>query len=215
MRQLRTAFFCLSALLFLAGAARAGDLGTLYTQIGTDGIGLGYAASFKQNWALRGQVNYLPSTSYSGNVGDYGSNATANVTVQWNSVAALVDWYPYESGFRLTGGIVANNNQLTVNATNATIGGTGGTTVANANATIKLSQDPAPYLGLGYMTRPKDASGLGFNLDLGVMFDNPTVSLTAPGATQAQINSQISNIQNAINQLQYFPVIGLGISYSF
>jgi hypothetical protein len=57
-------------------AAVAGDMGTIYTQIGSNGLGLGYAKSVSQDWAVRGQYNALPKTSFSGDVGDFGSGNT-------------------------------------------------------------------------------------------------------------------------------------------
>lgn len=196
----------------------AAEAGTVYTQVSTNGVGLGYATSVADDVALRGQYSYFSPSSYSGNVGDYGSSSTATANTQWSSASFLADWYPFTTGFRLSGGLVFTNEVVTVNATNATIGGLTGASGQTATGRINLSPNPAPYIGLGYMTRPKDAKGFGFNFDLGVIKLSPDVTLTSTGAipaTQAQINAQIANVQDAVKQLQYFPVLGLGLSYSF
>ncbi|QDL56140.1 hypothetical protein [Rhodoferax aquaticus] len=199
------------ALAVLPGVATAGDAGTLYTQVGLNGVGLGYAASLTNDWALRGQINAYKQ-SFSGDVGDFGANSRLNVDLSLSSFQLVGDWYPSEGGFRLSGGLVVNDNKVSINGTNATVGSTSGLTV---NSEIKLSDSPSPYVGLGYSTRPKDAKGFGFNFDLGVMFQDPKVSLTATGASASDIATQKAKVQDAVNKLKTMPVIGLGVSYSF
>jgi hypothetical protein len=191
-------------------AALAGDYGTVYTQIGTNGLGIGYAASLSPDWALRGQFNSFKQ-SFSGNVGDFGAGSVLTTDLNLNSVPLLADWYPSDGGFRLTGGLVFNNNKITIAGT----GNVGSSPPVAINAEIKLSDSVSPYLGLGYATRPKDAKGLGFNFDLGAMMQNPSVSLTAPGATTADIEAQRVKILDAVNNLKVMPVFGLGINYAF
>jgi hypothetical protein len=80
-----------------------------------------------------------------------------------------------------------------------------------------MSDSVSPYLGIGYATRPKDAKGFGFNLDLGAMFQNPKATLTATNttATAAEIEAQRVKLQEAADNFKVMPVFGLGISYSF
>lgn len=192
-------------------AAMAGDSGTVYTQLGTNGLGVGYAASVSQDWAVRGQFNTFKQ-SFSGDVGDFGAGSSLTLDLNLNSVQVVGDWYPMDSGFRLSGGVVFNNNKITLAGT-----GDVNSKPATVNAEIKMSDSVSPYLGLGYSTKPKDAKGLGFNFDLGVMFQNPKATMTATGAgvTQADIDAQLAKVQDAIDKLKTMPVIGLGISYSF
>lgn len=195
----------------LPTAAFAADYGTVYTQLGTNGLGVGYAASVAPNWAARGQFNSFKQ-SFAGNVGDFGSGSTLTVEINFNSVPLLADWYPGDGGFRVSGGAVFNNNKITM-AGNGDVNGK----PATVNAEIKMSDSLSPYLGIGYATRPKDAKGFGFNYDLGVMFQNPKVSMTATGAgvSQADIDAQVAKVQDAMNNLKTMPVFGIGISYSF
>ena len=193
-------------------AAVAGDMGTIYTQIGSNGLGLGYAKSVSQDWAVRGQYNALPKTSFSGDVGDFGSGNTLVVDIAWSSVQLLGDWYPSDGGFRVSGGVVFNSNKITLAGT-GTVNNVPGQTV---NAEIKMSDSVAPYVGIGYSTRPKDAKGFGFTYDLGVMFQNPKSTLTATGTvTQADIDAQNAKVQDAIDKLKIMPAFSIGVSYSF
>lgn len=193
-------------------AAVAGDMGTIYTQIGSNGLGLGYAKSVSQDWAVRGQYNALPKTSFSGDVGDFGAGNTLVVDIAWSSVQLLGDWYPSDGGFRVSGGVVFNSNKITLSGT-GTVNNVPNQTV---NAEIKMSDALAPYVGIGYSTRPKDAKGFGFTYDLGVMFQNPKSTLTASGgATQADIDAQNAKVQDAIDKLKIMPAFSIGVSYSF
>lgn len=199
------------ALSVLPFAAQAGDYGTVYTQFGTNGLGIGYAASVAKNWAVRGQYNTL-NLSYTGDVSDVNSTGSADLKIKFNSVQVVGDWYPMDSSsFRLSGGVVFNNNKITLDGT-GTVGTTQNTTV---NAEIKMSDSLSTYLGLGYSNRPKEAKGFGFNFDLGLMLQNPKVTLVAPAASATDVATQQAKIQDAVDKLKVMPVIGLGISYSF
>ena len=198
----------------LPATTLAGNSGTLYTELGSNGVGLGYALSVSDNWAVRGQYNSYDH-SFSGDVGDYGAAATMQLDLSLSSVEVLGDWYPGRGGFRLSGGVVFNNNKVTVTGTGANVGGATNQTVVGE---IKMSKSPSPYLGLGYSSRPKEAKGFGFTFDFGVMGQDPEMSLTSTGATpalQSQVNAQIAANQSALDKLRTMPVLGLGLSYTF
>lgn len=192
-------------------SVNAGDAGTVFMQASTNGLGLGYAKSIAPDWALRGQYNTL-SQSYSGNVSDFGSNAALNVGVSWSSFMVMGDWYPFNGGFKLTGGLALNNNKITISGR-----GNVNDKPATVNGEVKMSDSISPYLGLGYSTRPKNTKGLGFNLDMGIMIQDPKASLSATGigVSDADIAAQQAKIQDAVNALKYFPLFGFGINYSF
>jgi len=97
-------------------AAVAGDVGTVYTQFGTNGLGIGYAQSVAPDWAVRGQFNTL-NLSYSGDVSDTTSSGSADLKFKFNSVQVVGDWYPSDGGFRLSGGVVFNDNKITLDGT--------------------------------------------------------------------------------------------------
>jgi hypothetical protein len=193
-------------------AATAGDAGTMYLMGSTNGVGLGYGVSVSQDWAVRGQFNAYKQ-AFHGNVGDFGAASRNQVDVDWSSFQVLADWYPSDNGFRLSGGVVANNNKIILSGTGATIGATPALAFSSQ---IKLAKGGiSPYFGIGYSTRPKNAKGFGFIMDLGVMVQDPDVELTAVGATAADITAQKNKIQDAVSVLKNMPVFGIGVSYSF
>lgn len=198
----------------LPTAAMAGDTGTIYAELGTNGLGLGYALSVSDSWAARAQYNSY-KRSFSGDVGDFGANAQMQLDFSLSSVELLADWYPGSGGFRFSGGVVFNDNKITLTGTGATVGGAPNQSVVGQ---IKMSKSPSPYLGIGYSSRPKDARGLGFTFDFGVMRQDPEMTLTSTGATpalQSQIDAQIASAQDALDKMKTMPVIGVGLSYSF
>jgi hypothetical protein len=201
----------LALTLALPLAATAGDSGAVYGQVSTNGLGLGYATSVRDDWAVRGQFNSF-KTSFSGDVGDFGANSKLTADINLQSIQLLADWYPTATGFRVSGGVIVNNNKVTITGT-----GKVNNKDATVNGELKMSDSLSPYLGLGYSTRPKDAKGLGLNVDLGVLFQSPKVSLTANGTglTQADIDTQLKTMQDAADKLKIFPVLGLGVSYAF
>ena len=209
-KKLAQVAFVLSAALPVA--AFAGDTGTVYTQIGTGGFGIGYGMSVDKDWAVRGQFNTIPSQSFTGDVGDFGSGSKLDLKLVWTSVNLVGDWYPSDGSFRLTGGVILNSSKVTIAGT-----GQVNNKPATINSEIKFSDGVSPYLGIGYGTRPKDAAGFGFNFDLGVSFNNPTSTLSATGAgvVQADIDAQKKKVDEAISNLKTLPVFGIGISYSF
>ncbi len=206
-------FALLSAVLAgtFAAAAHAGDSGTVYGAVSTNGLGIGYARSISDNWALRGQYNTY-SRSFSGNIGDTGATGQLDVGLKLDALQLLADWYPSSGGgFRLTGGAVANNNKITMSG----VGNVNGTNT-QLDGTIKMSGSGiTPYLGIGYSTRPKDAKGWGFTFDLGVMFQDPSVDLNAPGASAADVAAQKAKIQNDLSALKNMPLLSMGVGYSF
>ncbi len=201
-----------ASLCVAAGTVHAGDAGTLYTQLGINGWGLGYAVSAGDNVALRGQFNTAPTLSFTGDVGNFGSNSKLTADIERNSVQLLGDWYPGEGGLRLSGGVVFNNNKIKVSG-NGEVNGK----AASVQAEIKMSDGVSPYLGVGYAVRPKAAKGWGLVLDAGVMFQNPksTLSATGLGITQDDVDAQNRKVQEAVDQLKLMPSLGIGVSYSF
>lgn len=209
--KLKHVFKIVPALL-LASTSYAGDAGTIYTDVGLNGIGIGYAKSVSDNWALRGQYNSY-TRSYTGDISDTGNTGTVTATLKMNSVQLLGDWYPGDTtGFRFTGGVVLNNNKVDIEG-NGTVNGK----AAAVNGTLRMSKSPSPYLGIGYSVRPKMAKGFGFTFDFGVMQQDPSVDLSATGAgvTQADIDAQKAKITDAMNSLKTMPVLAMGLSYSF
>ena len=139
MKFNKSAVVCVAFALSTVSVAMAGSKGTVYLQPNTNGMGVGYAMSVSNDWALRGQYNFF-KRGYSGDVGDFGSGATLNTRLKLSSLQLLADWYPTDSGFRLTGGLVFNRNRITV----AGRGYVNGVASQSVNAEVRLSRSVSP-----------------------------------------------------------------------
>jgi len=151
-----------------------------------------------------------------------------------NAFNALLDWYPDDSGyFRVTGGILYNNDTIDIRAQTISSGyggwySLGGTPyytseIGNVEGKVKFNK-VAPYLGIGLGKGPK-IKGWMFTADLGVYFrGSPSVTLnnqkceiTLPGYSCAQLAEDLKREREDLkDELGYFGgFIRMGASYNF
>ena len=218
-----------AAAALLAGSAMparaAGPLdgAQLYVKAGTLGGGFGIATSFADTrFGLRAAIDG-GSLSRSGT---YDSNAF-QATFNFSSIELLGDVY-LAGGLRLTAGAIQSSNKLDVTASDAA---TQGVTfngvrypVSAASAEVDLGGNRFnPYLGLGYSSRPNAHGGLGCFVDAGVMFQQPTSSITVQGAApllidptfQANKAAEERKLQDSASSWKNWPVVSIGLSYAF
>ena len=143
------------------------------------------------------------------------------------TIGALADWYPGESGFRVTGGLYFNNNQILgdarLDATESYQIGANPYTGAQLG-TLKSETDfntLAPYIGIGWGNPLRQESRWTFAFDLGVLYQGtPKVDLTStdPLSTAglgADLDLEEDNISQALRSFKFYPVLIIGISYNF
>jgi hypothetical protein len=204
-----------------AGSAQAAGVGV---RAGTTGIGGDVGWSVAPT--LNARIGYS-ALSWNHHLRE--TDVRYNAKLKLSNLSALLDWSPL-GPFRLTGGIVGNNNKYDLSGTPS--GGTftvNGTTyqasdVGNFGGTIKSGKSLVPYLGVGY----GNVAGMGVNFyfDLGVMLQgSPKASLSANcgsalSASQcAQLQSDVAaegrNLQDSLKRFKYYPVANIGITIGF
>jgi hypothetical protein len=192
-------------------------------QIGTLGIGINVAKS------LTPQVNGRLGFNFGKlNASRTDSGISYDSQLNFSSVQLFGDYYPFSSsGFRVTGGLVAQNNTFSVTSKPSngiyTIDNTqyAASTVGNLTGEYKYANSIAPYVGIGIGKSTND--GFGFNADLGVMFTGaPKVSLTASNpifnnnpVTRTQLDNQVRQTESDLKGFNVYPVISVGLSYGF
>ena len=194
------------------------------TRVGTLGIGVDVAKSFTS------QVNGRLGFNF-GNVNfnrtDSGINYDSQLSL--SSVQLFADYYPFSSSrFRVTGGLVAQNNKFSVTSKPSgngtyTIDGNQyqASTVGTLSGEYKYGNSIAPYLGIGIGKSTNE--GLGFNADVGLMFTgSPKVTLNASDptfnnnpTTRSQIDNQVRQTENDLRGFNVYPVLSVGLSYGF
>jgi hypothetical protein len=129
----------------------------------------------------------------------------------------FLDWSPV-GPFRITAGLVANNNKvdLTGQPRNASL-----PPGSSVTGTVKPEHSLTPYLGIGYGN--VWTKGVNFYFDLGIMFQGtPKVDLNVnctPSAqctaAQNQVAAEERRVQDELNKFKYYPVFNIGITIGF
>jgi hypothetical protein len=193
-------------------------------RVGTLGIGVDVAKSLTPQFNARLGFNF---GNISANRTDSGINYDAQLN--FSSIQLVGDYYPFaSSSFRVTGGLVAQNNRFAVTSKPSgngvyTIDGNqfSASSVGTLSGEYKYGNSIAPYLGIGIGKSTNE--GFGFNADLGVMFaGSPKVSLTASNPafnnnpiTRAQLDNQVRQTENDLKGFNVYPVLSIGLSYGF
>jgi hypothetical protein len=210
----------LAALVLALGASTTAMAGEVYGQIGTEGLGLGYAQHINDKFNLRAEVNTYSSKNYTHEAD--GMAYDGKLTLGGASV--LADYFPFANRFRVTTGLVVNNGSLTGSA--AAGGGSydfNGTSYAYTEGdkvTAKVDFGKVnPYLGIGFGHSPR-AKGFGFYTDIGVMAQKATSSITVSGELAgrmdpADLEAERRALQESVDKFKAYPVIKMGVSYAF
>lgn len=212
------AFLCMA----LAGATLPAQAAKVGVAAGAGTLGAGLSLTVGVNEKLNGRVGFGRLTA-DDEFEESGVRYNAELTL--GGIYALLDWHPGASGFRVSGGLVLNDNELLGNAIltgNVEIGNTTYTPaqVGTLQATIGFD-DVAPYIGIGWGNAASGERGVGFSFDLGVMLQGDAdVDLVAsnPAVSQADLQQEEQNLQRELDEfvnLDVYPVASLGISFSF
>lgn len=187
-------------------------------------LGLGMEVAFPMAQSIDGRIG-LNSFKYNLNKTSTSNGLTTdyNGDLNLSSLEALADWHPFTGSFRMSGGLIYNNNNLNMTARPANgsvnIGGhtyTGITSGQYVNAAIEFKK-VAPYLGIGWGRTPKN-TGLSFTSDIGIMYQgSPKSSVTTniPNATSADISQASSDLNSSLSSYRFYPVISIGVGYTF
>lgn len=207
-------------------AAQAADLGLSVTA-GTTGLGAHVIVPLQKQLDARVGASIL-NYSYDGST----SSVDYDFKLKLKTIDALLDWYPWAGGFRVTSGVVYNGNKITANA-RPTAAGTytlNGNTYTAANAGSLNGQidfrNFAPYLGIGWGNAAgADKGGFSFSSDIGVLFQgSPRTALanngcSAPAPVCAQLASDVAaenaRLKDEVKDFKAYPVLRVGVSYRF
>lgn len=155
---------------------------------------------------------------------DSGASGELSAKLDLQTVPLLLDWHPFNGGFRLSGGIVFNSNKISFSATP-------GDTIEFNNQDFQVNSvnggidfdSMAPYLGIGVGNAVSADGNWNFVFDLGVMFQGePQIALSAVAANPSQqatldqaVETERLDLQDSANPFQYYPVLAIGISRKF
>jgi hypothetical protein len=182
---------------------------TLGVEAGTTGAGVSAAWRFANHWGVRTGFDYL---QYSENNLSIGS-LHYNTKLQLMSEPLTLDIYPWQkSSFRVSVGMLFNQNELRGTATDA------GRLGINGQLSMKVRPELVnPYLGIaGNFFYFDHAHHWAMGGELGAAYTGGAkVSLHGPGAADAVSHGVQHALQRYADQFQWWPVVKLGVSYSF
>lgn len=214
----------ITPLLYLPGVAPADT--SLGVRGGTLGAGVELSHAFGQRTGVR-----LNADGFNFSRTATQDNIQYDMKLKLQTASLLGDWYPFASNFRISAGAMFNRNKLALKGQP-----TGGSFVINGvthsaaevgslDATVDFNK-AAPYFGIGY-GRPIN-SGLSLIFDLGVMFQGSPkshIDVTC-GSAAPQGSAQCTALQNdaaaeqarlddSLHNFKYYPVVSLGLAYTF
>lgn len=222
-----------------ANAADAGNQGATQLGVSASTLGLGLSAGydFSESLAVRGMVNYF---SFSYDTEKSGNEYDGDLDLQ--SIGALLDWHPMGGGFRVTGGLLLNDNALSVAAESEDLD-IGGHPYEGTLSVDVGFDSIAPYLGLGWSGN-RGRSGWSFILDAGVVFqgapsltgsgmvsssgqecrfdvsENGNASLAGDGcrwldSLESDLEMEHGDLNDDLDDFKLYPVLSAGVSYRF
>jgi hypothetical protein len=221
----------IAALLFLLVAASASAQVAITGKAGT--LGLGAEVTFGLFPQIDGRLG-VNAFTYSDH--REASHIEYEADARLRTATALLDWHPGGHAFRLTGGMVWNDNRVE----GRSIPSASGTyDIAGVQVPVSFVQrldaradfDPvAPYAGIGWGNPITSTRRAGVAFDLGVIFQgkarvhlNPVIPtgspiLTTPGARDAPnllIQQEERDLEKEAADYEYYPVVSLGVWYRF
>jgi hypothetical protein len=226
-RRLISFATCLALGIACTSAHAEGIAGAL--RIGT--LGVGVDVDFKLSEQLNLRVGYAAfNYDYTLNSTDVHYDGTANL----RNATALLDWFPGNSGFRVSFGLMATNTHVdaTGKPTNGTFEFNDQTFTASQVGSVKGTIEPGnsfgPYVGLGWGNPVGSSGRVTFLADVGLVYlGTPSVNLEATCGPAAPSNSvQCVELQNAVAQeerdlqddaniYEWYPVASVGLAIKF
>jgi len=144
---------------------------------GTLGGGIELGIGLTDTMALRAGVNYL-KFSFDSTI----SNIDYEMEPEFANGSLLLDWYPFNGVFRLTGGVFYNGNEVSLTGSPRRDTYLAGYEVPAEYAHLEYLADTvrvhgtvefntfSPYLGIGWNSNRERTPGWGIALELGVLF---------------------------------------------
>lgn len=184
-------------------------------RVGSLGLGVEVSYPLSQRFSLRINADgYSYSRTFNQNGIDYDGKATLR------TASLQADWYPFANNFRISAGPMYNGNKLDLTGPPGTVTVNGNTYQATLEGQVEFKKY-VPYAGIGY-GRPI-GTGLSLTMDFGMMFQGtPKATLTGtcspPAACtnfQSDLAAQEASMNDAIKNFRYYPVVSLGLAYTF
>lgn len=217
----------------------ASKYGGVGLRFGTAGIGIDYTYGINRYLDVRAGYHF---GSYSDSIEEDGIDYDGKIKMSGASL--MLDVKPFAGGFRISAGLFTGSPEFELKAAGRDEYEIGDSTYdgdLRLNGGIDLGST-APYLGIGW-GGTANGTGFGVSFDLGVMFTgSPDISLEASGFAcdlggpacdptnpadpnridvssdptfQAELASEIRNLEEDAKDFKLWPVLMFGLHYRF
>lgn len=211
--------------LVLAGsAAQASNVGAGVVA-GTLGIGGQVSYAWTEKVEVRAMVaGFSTDVDFEA---DGGSDLEYSGDVDLLHGALLLDYHPFAGTFRLTAGVIINDDKIRGDASceklACDLGDNDGILVRGDQLDAKASFDPvSPYVGFGWGKAPDAGGGFGLTADIGVFYlGNPDVDVDISGPSTLNpvardaVRDEERSIQDDLDAFPLYPVVMLGATWRF
>ncbi len=220
--SLTTALICGSITSYAADTAVTTNTNNWDTGLRISTLGAGAELGYKLNDNFRIRLvgqGFKYSTDYTD------TDLTYDGDLDLLTIGPMLDWHPWGGSFKLSGGLFYNGNEVSMTAKPTSDVKIGDNTYSPSDiGTVDMKVDfnsVAPYLGFGWGNAFK-GSNWTFNFEMGAMYQGEgDLSYSTNGAAvnnaafQADIAKEQDELQDEINKYKFYPVITLGLTYSF
>lgn len=213
------AIIAVSALISSSALA---DTSFVAVGLNASSTGIGAEARSPIGEGLYGRIgaNYF---KYSQNFTDGEIKLKGDLTLL--SAPIMLDWHPFESGFRISAGVAYNGNKLKAKGTapsGATINGKpfSATEVGSVTAELTLGNAIAGVASIGYDNSFISDGPLSFNFELGAMYTGkPKLSVSSTGkGGDTFLKEYKKDADKSFNDiekyLKLYPIIKVGVKYA-
>ncbi len=215
----RFIFVCTVLMSVLPVTVAQADVG-VNLKAGTLGAGVELSKSFSDKFNVSLGLNTYDHTTT-----DSSSDVDYDFKFDLQSVALLANYHPFAGAFRFTGGLVYNDNELSLTGkpsagSTYSINGVTYTAAQVGSLTGKLTfNTTTPYLGIGWGNRP--GGKLGLTADIGVLYQgSPKLALSATGALSdpvlaSNLEQERASAETDLSDFKWYPVLSLGMYFRF
>lgn len=201
--------------------------GSISTKVGTLGVGVEYIQPINKYLGGRVGANFL---DWNHDLDESGVSYDADFELR--SVSLMADYHPWADSFRITAGVLYNNNKIAVTAEPDSrnmyeINDINYPASAIDSITGEIDFNRmVPYLGIGWGVHPTSNHRWSLNVDLGVMYHGePDPSLhvqcshalpaIACNRLRADVAAEEKQLKDEISDYRWYPVLSVGMSYNF
>lgn len=215
--------FILVAVWMVIGTIANGDGAGVALKLGTLGPGADLTVGVLSTLNLRLNVNGF---SYKLDMEDEEHSEDSvdlSSKFKWFTAGAMLDWHPGGGIFRISSGMFLNNNEVNISANVNKRVEIGDNEYWLSNVHGKISFDNVvPYFGIG-LGNASSGGRWQVALDLGVLLQgSPKVELSATASDpqvqpflDVDVEKERRNFEDDLKAFDLYPVLALGISYSF